>query len=79
MGITAHDLKDQGIVDEIVPEPPGGAHTDLEATVQAVRAALVRHLSELLDKDPAQLLRERHARYRAYGAAPVVAQHAKVG
>jgi acetyl-CoA carboxylase carboxyl transferase subunit alpha len=47
MRITAPDLLDFGIIDEIIPEPEGGAHTDPAATFDAVREAIARHLAGL--------------------------------
>jgi acetyl-CoA carboxylase carboxyl transferase subunit beta len=69
--LTAQDLKGLGVIDEVVPESPGGAHTDPEATAEALKSALVRHLGELLAREPDQLLRERRARYRAFGTPAV--------
>jgi acyl-CoA carboxylase subunit beta len=67
--ITAPELHRLGIVDEIVPEPPDGAHTDADATAGAIRAALIRHLRELLTIDAEPLLQQRYARYRRFGAS----------
>lgn len=65
--ITAADLKQLEVIDEIVPEPPEGAHTNPEQTAQAVRAALVHQLRELLALTPQQLLEQRYARFRKFG------------
>lgn len=67
MKITAKDLKEAGIADEIVPEPLGGAHRDPQATVGAVRKSLKRALAELKDADPQALLASRYERYRSIG------------
>ncbi|GIW02020.1 acetyl-CoA carboxylase carboxyltransferase subunit alpha [Roseiflexus sp.] len=67
MRITAQDLLELGIIDEIVPEPPGGAHTDMAAMVATMGDYLRRHLTELLALDVATLLERRYARYRAIG------------
>jgi acetyl-CoA carboxylase carboxyl transferase subunit beta len=72
LSLTAHDLKRLKVIDAIIPEPPGGAHTDGEAAARALKCFLVRHLRELLARSPEQLLRERYARYRAFGAAAQV-------
>jgi acetyl-CoA carboxylase carboxyl transferase subunit beta len=66
--ITAPDLKRLRIIDEIVPEPTGGAHTDVDSMVRILKSAIVRNLRELLAKPPEQLVAERYARYRAFGA-----------
>jgi len=65
--LTAADLADSGIIDEIVPEPPGGAHLDPEFAAQAVGQALVRNLDELVGRDPEELVRERREKYYAMG------------
>lgn len=67
LGLTARDLEELGVIDEIVPEPPGGAHTDPRAMAEFLKGALTRHLRDLLPKEPAWLLEERQARFRAFG------------
>ncbi|NWG19476.1 MAG: acetyl-CoA carboxylase carboxyltransferase subunit alpha [Chloroflexi bacterium] len=67
MRITAQDLLELGIIDEIVPEPDAGAHTDVPAAVATLGLHLRRHLAELLAQDLAVLLDRRYARYRAIG------------
>lgn len=64
--LTAADLKELGIIDEIVPEPIGGAHTDPEQTIAMVKAAIARNLYEVMEKggDVAQM---RYQRLRAIG------------
>jgi acetyl-CoA carboxylase carboxyl transferase subunit alpha len=66
--LTARDLKQQGITDEILPEPLGGAHKEPEAAIGAVGEALDRVLSGLSSADPGTLLEARHERYRRIGA-----------
>ncbi len=68
MKITAADLLGFGIVDAVVPEPPGGAHTDHAAAATALRDALLEQLSELDDIPVDELLSTRTQRYRAIGA-----------
>lgn len=74
MRITAQDLLDLGIIDEVVAEPPGGAHLDRRAAAELLRGSLLRHLRELralygrgrkLDAD--RLLEDRWARFRRIG------------
>lgn len=65
--ITATDLLAFGLVDEVIPEPLGGAHRDPETTAANLKAALLRHLEELLKLDPADRVRRRYAKYRAIG------------
>jgi len=66
--ITAPDLRQLGVIDDIVPEPEGGAHNDPAAVALSLRDAFVRHLRELMAQDPEQLVRGRYARYRKFGA-----------
>jgi len=65
--LTAADLRELGVIDEVVPEPLGGAHRDWDGAAAAVGAALRRHLTELRELDPAELRAQRRARYRAIG------------
>jgi acetyl-CoA carboxylase carboxyl transferase subunit beta len=66
--ITATDLLALGIMDAVVPEPEGGAHTDASAAGANLKAALVSTLRELLGKSPEELLDERYDRFRKFGA-----------
>ena len=68
MKLTARDLKEQGVADEVLPEPLGGAHNDPETAVKAVGETLGRVLSVLSGADPSALLKARHERYRNIGA-----------
>jgi acetyl-CoA carboxylase carboxyl transferase subunit alpha len=75
MQITAADLLHHGVIDAVVPEPPGGAHLDPQATAEALRGALVGSLADLRARyggengwDSTALLAERFARYRQMGA-----------
>ena len=65
--ITAKDLKEMGIVDEIVPEPEGGAHTDHEAAAQFLDTVLERQLALLSGLGPADLVRKRYDKFRKMG------------
>lgn len=66
--LTASDLADSGIIDEVVEEPRGGAHLDPEGAAARLRDAILRHLTELEKLDPAQLVEGRRAKYYAMGA-----------
>ncbi|NBT89670.1 MAG: acetyl-CoA carboxylase carboxyltransferase subunit alpha [Verrucomicrobia bacterium] len=66
--ISAQDLLDLKLVDEIVPEPEGGAHRDWDATVQACLERVSRHLEELMRLPPEKLLAGRQERYRSIGS-----------
>ena len=65
--ITAKDLLDLGLVDEMVPEPLGGAHNDLPATAQMLQKCLLKNLEQLLKLPATERLRTRYAKFRAYG------------
>lgn len=65
--ITANDLKQLGLVDDIVPEPLGGAHNGPAATAANLKASLLRHLAELNAKSAATRMEERYAKFRAHG------------
>jgi acetyl-CoA carboxylase carboxyl transferase subunit alpha len=65
--ITAKDLLELKLVDEIVSEPLGGAHTDLEKTAATLKEHLLRHLEELLKLSVADRLKGRYDKFRAFG------------
>ena len=65
--ITASDLLELKLVDEIVPEPLGGAHTDKLATAATVKAYLLRHLEEVMAVPVPERLKQRYAKFRAHG------------
>jgi len=65
--ITARELKELGLVDEVVSEPLGGAHNDAAAVAASLKQALQRHLRDLIALDPKERLRQRYAKFRAYG------------
>src|SRR6266536_2936011 len=67
MKITAADLKDLGIVDEIVKEPEGGAHADLEAAAQYLDEVLDRQLAELSATPVKDLVESRYKKFREMG------------
>ncbi|HEU4800113.1 MAG TPA: acetyl-CoA carboxylase carboxyltransferase subunit alpha [Gemmatimonadales bacterium] len=65
--LTAPDLLEFKVVDEIIPEALGAAHLDPDATGEAVRAALIRHVGELRKVKPDRLVRRRAEKYGAMG------------
>ena len=65
--LTPQDLRELGVIDEIVPEPPGGAHTDPDAAAEALGRALESHLAELAPLEPAELIRQRADKFRKIG------------
>jgi acetyl-CoA carboxylase carboxyl transferase subunit beta len=70
--ITAHDLKQLGVIDTVVPEPPDGAHSDTHATIESLKILLVHTMRELMGQPPAELVAKRYARYRRFGATDSV-------
>lgn len=62
--ITAPDLKKMEIIDEIIPEPEGGAHLDHDAAAALVDQVLLRHLHELRNQPVQQLLDGRYKKFR---------------
>ena len=66
--LTASELKELGIIDDIIKEPLGGAHRDFETTINRVSRALKRNLDELTAIDKDQLVEERYQKYRSIGA-----------
>jgi acetyl-CoA carboxylase carboxyl transferase alpha subunit len=66
--MTGADLLRLGIMDGVVPEPEGGAHTDPAATAANVKTAIVASLRDLLDVPTDELLERRYDRFRKFGA-----------
>jgi len=68
MRITAKDLKRLGVIDDIVPEPNGGAHTNHVEAAEMLRPYLEKSLSELMGVDPAELVNQRYEKFRRMGS-----------
>src|SRR5664280_2774726 len=64
--ITARDLVELGLVDEIVPEPVGGAHTNPDAAAENLKTHLLKHLNELSALPVADRLKKRYAKSVSY-------------
>ena len=67
--LAARDLLELGVIDAIVPEPPGGAHRDPAVAIAAVGDALEHHLKRLTRLAPRQLRLQRERKFAAMGAA----------
>ena len=65
--LTADDLMRLGVVDEIVPEPEGGAHRDHDTAAANLGGALRRNLQRLTEKPIGQLLKKRYEKFRRLG------------
>jgi acetyl-CoA carboxylase carboxyl transferase subunit alpha len=65
--ITAKDLLGFKLIDEIIPEPLGGAHTDTEIAASNLKTHLLKHLEEILALPVAERLKRRYNKFRAHG------------
>lgn len=65
--ITAPDLLEMRVIDEIIKEPVGGAHNDYEETAGSIKAAIKKHLKELSKLSPRELIADRYRKYRSMG------------
>jgi acetyl-CoA carboxylase carboxyl transferase subunit alpha len=65
--ITAQDLYSMGIIDEIVPEPTGGAHRNYQETARSIEGSLTVILDKLMKKSPNELIEERYRKFRLMG------------
>jgi acetyl-CoA carboxylase carboxyl transferase subunit alpha len=72
--ITAPDLLSFGIVDEIVPEPPGGAQTNHNAAAELLDSRLKLVLESLIGKSPSELQDQRFLKFRRMGAVDTISQ-----
>ncbi|MOA22294.1 Acetyl-coenzyme A carboxylase carboxyl transferase subunit alpha [compost metagenome] len=68
MKITAQDLLEMEVIEEIVPEPQGGAHRDYAATASEIKKSLLEHLNELSIMNPDELLEDRYRKFRKIGS-----------
>lgn len=66
--MTAQDLLELGVIDEVIPEPLGGAHREPKAVSDRVAKAFSNHLSKLDELTTDQLLTQRERKYRKMGA-----------
>jgi len=65
--LTAEDLKELGVIDEVVPEPLGGAHRDHQGAAMALKEAIIRHLEELKRFSTDELIEGRYGKFRRMG------------
>jgi len=66
--MTSHDLLKLGVIDEVIPEPVGGAHRDPQAIAERIAKALSTHLGQLEELPLEELLARREQKYRKMGA-----------
>jgi acetyl-CoA carboxylase carboxyl transferase subunit alpha len=74
--LTAVDLLALGVVDEVIPEPIGGAHRDVPAIASTLAAAVGDHLNQLVHLSPEACAKARHERFRRLG---VLSDHGRFG
>ena len=67
LGITSDRLKEMGLVDEVIPEPLGGAHKEPDEVANGIADCIEKQLAELDQKTTEQLLEERYRRLLSYG------------
>ncbi|MDD5698827.1 MAG: acetyl-CoA carboxylase carboxyltransferase subunit alpha [Victivallaceae bacterium] len=67
LSLTAEKLKELGIADEIIPEPPGGAHKNYETAAEAIKKSLKNQLRELGRLSPEKLKEQRYDKFRRMG------------
>ncbi len=65
--ITSEDNLRLGVVDEVVPEPLGGAHRNVELAAKALKSALIKHIEEIEKLSIPELLEKRYAKFRGMG------------
>jgi acetyl-CoA carboxylase carboxyl transferase subunit alpha len=70
--ITASDLKALGVIDEIIPEPPGGAHTDYDAAADLLDQQIRPCLESLLGKPSSEIRNQRYLRFRQLGTVKAI-------
>lgn len=67
MRISAKELKEAALVDDLVPEPLGGAHRNFQTTADNLKVALLKHLAEIQSLDLETMLEQRYQKFRSIG------------
>lgn len=65
--LTSKDLLNLKLIDEIIPEPVGGTHRNVEQTALNIKKAIIKHLGELKRLSPEELVKKRYEKYRQIG------------
>jgi len=65
--ITAKSLLSLGVIDEIIKEPTGGAHSNHQATANAIKSAVLKHLKKLIPLSPPKLIQRRFEKFSEMG------------
>lgn len=76
MKITAKDLLELEIIEDIISEPQGGAHRDMDAQVESISIAIDKHLTELLQMSSDELIEDRYLKFRKIGYYTMAQQEA---
>lgn len=74
MRLTAAEQFALGVIDEVVPEPQGGAHNSAEETARRLKPRICHHLDALAGRDRKVLIEARYARYRRMGEFAVASE-----
>ncbi len=67
LGITSGRLYELGLIDQIIPEPLGGAHRDIDVMAESIKSSLLKTLGLLKKKSPDELIESRYKRLMSYG------------
>ena len=67
LGITSGRLYELGLIDQIIPEPLGGAHRDVDVMAESIKSSLIKTLGLLKKKSPDELIEGRYKRLMSYG------------
>jgi acetyl-CoA carboxylase carboxyl transferase subunit alpha len=67
MKITADHIFNLGVIDEIIPEPRGGAHRDVNTVAETIKQTLMKHLQELTVLTENELVEDRYKKFRKIG------------
>jgi len=65
--VTSHDVLELGIIDQIIPEPAGGAHNDHEKTAESLKIEILKSINELEKLSTEELIEQRIKKYRVMG------------
>jgi acetyl-CoA carboxylase carboxyl transferase subunit alpha len=65
--LTAQDMLASGLIDGIIPEPPGGAHSDVEEACRLLKAEVAKHLDKLRKTEPDKLVERRMKKFCSMG------------
>lgn len=76
--VNAPNLLSLGVIDEMIPEPPGAAHRHAPAAISEVGTAILRHLETLMSLDQVALMDQRYKKFRAMGKVGIIDEEARL-